>query len=44
MLAWKQPFIQRVRNSSLVKRPRVDNTRAYKLVAEDMDYVFMTYW
>ncbi len=28
MLAWKQPFIQRVRNSSPVERPRVDNTRA----------------
>ena len=40
MLAWKQPFIQRVRNSSLVKRPRVDNTRACKLAAEDMDSVF----
>ena len=28
MLAWKQPFIQRVRNSSLVERPCVDNKRA----------------
>ena len=28
MLAWKQPFIQRVRNSSLVERARVDDTRA----------------
>lgn len=28
MLAWKQPFIQRVRNSSLVERPRIDNERA----------------
>ena len=28
MLAWKQPFIQRVRNSSLVERGRVDNNRA----------------
>ena len=26
MLAWKQPFIQRVRNSSLVEGLRVDNT------------------
>ena len=25
MLAWKQPFIQRVRNSSLVEGLRVDN-------------------
>ena len=28
MLARKQPFIQRVRNSSLVERPCVDNKRA----------------
>ena len=28
MLAWKQPSIQRVRNSSLVERPRVDDERA----------------
>ena len=28
MLAWKQPFIQRVRNSSLVERPCIDNERA----------------
>lgn len=28
MLAWKQPFIQRVRNSSLVERPCVDDKRA----------------
>ena len=28
MLAWKQPFIQRVRNSSLVERPCVDDERA----------------
>ena len=28
MLAWKQPSIQRVRNSSLVERPCVDNERA----------------
>ena len=27
MLAWKQPFIQRVRNSSLVEAPGVDNNR-----------------
>ena len=27
MLAWKQPFIQRVRNSSLVKELGVDNNR-----------------
>ena len=26
MLAWKQPFIQRVRNSSLVEGLRVDNS------------------
>ena len=28
MLAWKQLFIQRVRNSSLVERDRVDDERA----------------
>ena len=28
MLAWKQPLIQRVRNSSLVERPCVDDDRA----------------
>ena len=28
MLAWKQLFIQRVRNSSLVERQSVDNERA----------------
>ncbi len=28
MLAWKQPFIQRVRNSSLVERPCAENNRA----------------
>ncbi len=27
MLAWKQPFIQRVRNSSLVENSGVDNNR-----------------
>ena len=27
MLAWKQLFIQRVRNSSLVERQSVDNKR-----------------
>ena len=27
MLAWKQPFIQRVRNSSLVEELGVDNNR-----------------
>ena len=28
MLAWKQPFIQRVRNSSLVERQGIDDNRA----------------
>ena len=28
MLAWKQPFIQRVRNSSLVERQSIDDNRA----------------
>ena len=27
MLAWKQPFIQRVRNSSLVEESGMDNNR-----------------
>ena len=31
MLAWKQPFIQRVRNSSLVEAPRMDNNRVLNL-------------
>ena len=31
MLAWKQLFIQRVRNSSLVERSRVDDDRASRL-------------
>ena len=31
MLAWKQPFIQRVRNSSLVEGLRVDNNRVSNL-------------
>ena len=30
MLAWKQPFIQRVRNSSLVERRRADDERALR--------------
>jgi len=28
MLAWKQPFIQRVRNSSLVEEAGMDDKRA----------------
>ena len=31
MLAWKQLFIQRVRNSSLVERSCVDDERASRL-------------
>ena len=30
MLAWKQPFIQRVRNSSLVEGLGVDNNRSQR--------------
>ena len=30
MLAWKQPFIQGVRNSSPVERPGMDNNRALR--------------
>ena len=32
MLAWKQPFIQRVRNSSLVEGLGVDNNRVSNLL------------
>ena len=32
MLAWKQPFIQRVRNSSLVKELGVDNNRVSSML------------
>ena len=37
MLAWKQPFIQRVRNSSLVEELGMDNPKlwnSYELVGE----------
>ena len=34
MLAWKQPFIQRVRNSSLVERPCAENVAGIKAAAE----------
>jgi len=32
MLAWKQPFIQRVRNSSLVEPLGADNKRASSIL------------
>ena len=37
MLAWKQPFIQRVRNSSLVEGPRVDNNRVSRQMPKTQD-------
>ena len=37
MLAWKQPFIQRVRNSSLVEVPRVDNNRVSRQAPKTRD-------
>ena len=37
MLAWKQPFIQRVRNSSLVKELGVDNNRVLNLLPKPWD-------
>ena len=37
MLAWKQPFIQRVRNSSLVEEPGVDNNRVLNLLPKPWD-------
>ena len=37
MLAWKQPFIQRVRNSSLVERLGVDNNRASNRIPKPWD-------
>ena len=32
MLAWKQPLIQRVRNSSLVERSSANNNRALSIL------------
>ena len=37
MLAWKQPFIQRVRNSSLVEGLGVDNNRVLNLLPKPRD-------
>ena len=37
MLAWKQPFIQRVRNSSLVKELGVDNNRVLSILPKPWD-------
>ena len=37
MLAWKQPFIQRVRNSSLVEPPGMDNNRALSVLPKPRD-------
>ena len=37
MLAWKQPFIQRVRNSSLVEELGMDNNRVLNLLPKPWD-------
>ena len=37
MLAWKQPFIQRVRNSSLVEGPCMDNNRVLRQAPKTRD-------
>ena len=37
MLAWKQPFIQRVRNSSLVEGWGVDNNRVLSCAPKPRD-------
>ena len=37
MLAWKQPFIQRVRNSSLVEGLGMDNNRVLNLLPKPWD-------
>lgn len=37
MLAWKQPFIQRVRNSSLVEGPCMDNNRVLSQIPKVRD-------
>ena len=37
MLAWKQPFIQRVRNSSLVEELGVDNNRVSNTLPKPWD-------
>ena len=37
MLAWKQPFIQRVRNSSLVEWRGMDNNRALSMLPKLWD-------
>ena len=37
MLAWKQPFIERVRNSSLVEGLRVDNNRVSRQMPKTQD-------
>ena len=39
MLAWKQPFIQRVRNSSLVEGPGMDNNRVWSQIPKARDSI-----
>jgi hypothetical protein len=42
MLAWKQLFIQRVRNSSLVERQGIDDNRASSILPKLWIYRFRT--
>ena len=39
MLAWKQPFIQRVRNSSLVEGGGMDNNRVLSCAPKPRDTI-----
>ena len=41
MLAWKQPFIQRVRNSSLVEGPCMDNNRVLRQIPKTRDSILI---
>ena len=42
MLAWKQPFIQRVRNSSLVERLGADNNRVLSILPKLWIVIYYT--
>ena len=41
MLAWKQPFIQRVRNSSLVEELGVDNNRVLSILPKPWNTIVL---
>ena len=41
MLAWKQPFIQRVRNSSLVEELGMDNNRVSNQLPKPWDHLLI---